>query len=183
MKVFLTGAHSSGKTTLAKILADLLGWQMLPEVARDVLKTHGLTYPLPDYLVNLIQSEIARRQVEILRTSKPDYVSDRFLDCFAYWIVHGDQNLDNRFSLGWASISCLVKSDFFADAKIFVLPPRKELLVTDEIRCVADWETCLRLDAVNKAVLAAFNLRWHEVTALSVEDRVKEVLSVCGIKT
>jgi len=58
LKIAIVGPESSGKTTLAEILARLPGAALVPEVARAYLEGLGRPYEEPDLLV------IARAQVE-----------------------------------------------------------------------------------------------------------------------
>ena len=61
IKIVLEGTHSTGKTTLAKNLAQALGLPLIPEPARPVLASRGITAAFEGcdpWNIALIQTEI-----------------------------------------------------------------------------------------------------------------------------
>lgn len=60
MKVAIEGTHCAGKTTLATMLADRLGWPMIPEMARAV---HARGYELNESATYESQESILNMQI------------------------------------------------------------------------------------------------------------------------
>ncbi|MBU0598723.1 ATP-binding protein [Patescibacteria group bacterium] len=84
MKLALTGAQSTGKTTLAKELSKLFNLPLITEQSRTVIKQFNVTAPkylkeeeLPDFQWKLFASQIIEEQ------SKKNFISDRCPTCFA----------------------------------------------------------------------------------------------------
>jgi NadR type nicotinamide-nucleotide adenylyltransferase len=71
--IVLTGPESSGKTTLARRLAELHGTAWVPEYAREYLENLGRPYEESDLL------EIARGQLE--REERAKAKAEKFLFC------------------------------------------------------------------------------------------------------
>ena len=173
MKIFLTGAHSTGKTTLAKALSERLGLPLLPEVARRVLAEKGLTFPVPPDRVDEVQRAIAERQSRVFFESPESYVSDRFFDSYAYSAVYG-----NRM-FGFFPVSFELQ---FPNAYVFSLPVRRDLFVTDAIRGPSDYDDALRIDGALMMLYQMHGIPARRIKSASVESRVEEVLAVIGVK-
>ena len=173
MKIFLTGAHSTGKTTLAKALSERLGLPLLPEVARRVLTEKGLTFPVPSERVNEVQSAIIAKQWDVFRDAPNSYVSDRFLDFHAYSTVYGGR-MSDIFPIEYRS--------WFRDASVFSLPVRRDMFVTDAIRGPSEFDDALRIDGALMMLYQMHGIPVRRIKSSSVESRVEEVLAVIGVK-
>lgn len=173
MKIFLTGAHSSGKTTLANALAERLNLPVLPEVARRVLREKGLVFPVPVDRVNEVQQAIAIEQWRLFDDAPDSYISDRLFDYHAYSTIYGGSLIGfcpQRFE-AW-----------FENAHVFMLPTRRDLFVTDEIRGPSDFDDALRIDGALMMLYQMHGIPVHRVRSASVDVRVEEVLSVISNK-
>lgn len=94
MRIGICGAESTGKTTLAKALADKLELPLITEQARGVAKRLGIDDLNKDYpkrLWDRFQWECLKTQMAIEQRHE-SFVSDRtVLDNLAYWLVdHAD---------------------------------------------------------------------------------------------
>lgn len=84
MKILITGAMGTGKTTLTSDISKNIGYKILPEVAR-LMAEEG--YKLDKKITPEIELEILRRQV-LLEEEKEDYIADRgLIDLLAYCLV------------------------------------------------------------------------------------------------
>lgn len=74
MNYVFTGPESSGKTTLAKLVAKEKNGIYVPEVARDYLKEIGIAYTQNDLL------EIAKQQYQLQEKAKSETTKSLFFD-------------------------------------------------------------------------------------------------------
>src|SRR5580693_3031844 len=91
LRIYIAGAHSTGKTTLARWIARNYNLPLVTEVARAVLAE--LEIPLETLRVDLdrtktFQKEVFRRQFEMERRAGNRFVSDRTFDNLAYACHH-----------------------------------------------------------------------------------------------
>jgi nicotinamide riboside kinase len=97
LKIILTGPESSGKTTLAKLLADTLDTNLVPEFSRPYLEFLGRTYHYDDLhtILNgqssweLWHARHCRKQVMVCDT---DWTVIRIWEQFRYGTVLFTQN-------------------------------------------------------------------------------------------
>ena len=79
LKIAFTGPESSGKTTMAELIAKAYSTSFIPEYAREFLKAKT-TYTLADL------DEIAKKQVELCKASKNTLViSDTEMAVMLIW--------------------------------------------------------------------------------------------------
>jgi cytidylate kinase len=98
MRVAFAGASGTGKTTLAKFVAEVFGLEMNPIGSRQVAKAMGFDSP---YDVDKagrrtkFQVRLLKEKVE-WEASRNDFVSDRTVfDNLAYTMLHGVDSIDN----------------------------------------------------------------------------------------
>ena len=90
-RIYLVGAHSTGKTTLARWVRDEYGLPMISEVARGVLaemeaRLDSLRTDIA--LVNRYQREVFERQIAAEEAQTGSFVSDRAFCNLAYAAQH-----------------------------------------------------------------------------------------------
>jgi len=79
LKIAFTGPESSGKTTMAELIAEEYSTSFIPEYAREFLKDK-ITYTLADL------DEIAKQQVELCKASKNTLlISDTEMAVMIIW--------------------------------------------------------------------------------------------------
>lgn len=182
IRVYLVGAHATGKTTLARWVRDHYGIPMIAEVARGVLAEMEArldTLRTDISLVNRYQYEVFRRQIDAENAVGGSFVSDRAFCNLAYAAHHST-----------------ILADIFRDRKlgeymswvrqgiVFFVRPHRELVVADGVRAGLEWEEVVRIDGMVKLLLEVFGVPYIPVESLSMQERVRlmeRVLELAGL--
>lgn len=182
LRVYLVGAHSTGKTTLARWVRDRYGIPMISEVARGVLaemeaRLDSLRTDVD--LVNRYQAEVYRRQIAAEQEQPGSFVSDRAFCNLAYAAHHAtilsEVARDPRLAEYMASVR---------EGLVFYLRPHRELLAEDGVRAGVAWEEVLRIDGMVKLMLELFAVPYIPVESLSMQERIRmveRVLELAGL--
>jgi predicted ATPase len=181
-RIYLVGAHATGKTTLARWIRDRYGLPMISEVARGVLaemeaQLDALRSNLD--LVDRYQQEVFERQLEAEERQGGSFVSDRAFCNLAY-AAHHSRILariasDPRLERYMASVRAGI---------VFYLRPHPALVVSDGVRAGLAWEEVLRIDGMVKLLLEMFGVPYIPVESLAMQERVRlieRVLSLAGL--
>jgi predicted ATPase len=178
-RIYLVGAHATGKTTLARWIRDRYGLPMISEVARGVLAEMEarLDAMRSDVdLVNRYQSEVFERQLEAEEQQTGAFVSDRAFCNLAYAAHHstilGEIANDPRLRRYMQAVR---------DGIVFFLRPHRELVVADGVRAGLDWEEVVRIDGMVKLLLEMFGVPYIPVESLSMQERVRLVERVLDL--
>jgi len=189
-RIYLVGAHATGKTTLARWIRDRYGLPMISEVARGVLaemeaQLESLRTNLQ--LVNKYQAQVFERQLEMEARATIDatergtaFVSDRAFCNLAYAAHHStilsEVMEDPRLARYMQSVRKGI---------VFYLRPHKELVVPDGTRAGLEWEEVVRIDGMVKLLLEMFAVPYVPVDCLPMQERVRcveRVLSIAGLQ-
>lgn len=182
-RIYMVGAHSTGKTTLARWVRDAYGLPMISEVARGVLAE--MEAPLDSIrsnvaVVDRYQREVFLRQVSSEMEQPGSYVSDRSFCNLAYAASHStilsELAGDPRLQRYMAQVR---------DGLVFFVRPHRELLANDGVRENADWEAVIRIDGMVKFMLEWFGVPYIPLASLSMQERVRmvdRVLSLSGLR-
>jgi len=182
--ILFSGAHTTGKTTLARHVADRYQLPLLSEVVRGVLASRETTLRrLSADLdsMNAFQRAVYERQLieEQARQGTP-FVSDRGPDNLAYavlqaeWGVGSDLLNDERTMRYMASLR--------EHAVVFVVEPQEELLTTDGTRHHVDWPTVLRVDGMIRMLLHQHRVPFVPISCLLLSQRMQVVDAVLNGK-
>jgi cytidylate kinase len=175
MRVYFIGAHSTGKTTMARYVSKQTGLPLLPEVARMVLAERELsmeTLRSDLDVVDSFQEEIFRRQVQVERDAHINFVSDRSFDNLAYAAQHA------------RVLHKIVKSRTFTtymeglrttDVVLFYIRPVRATLRNDGIREQIDWDELIRIDGAIKFMLEMWGLPYYMINTASMQERARLV--------
>ena len=178
-RIYLVGAHATGKTTLARWIRDHYGVPMISEVARGVLaemeaRLDALRSDLD--LVDRYQSEVFARQLEAEAAHDGPFVSDRAFCNLAYAAHHarilGTIASDPRLAEYMQGVRGGI---------VFFPRPHKELVVADGVRAGLEWEEVVRIDGMVKLLLEMFSVPYIPVESLSMQERVRLVESVLNL--
>ena len=181
-RIYLVGAHATGKTTLARMIRDRYDLPMISEVARGVLaemeaQVDQLRTNLD--LVDRYQMEVFERQIEAEQNHAGGFVSDRAFCNLAY-AAHHSTILPKIF----ADPRLAHYMDSVRQGVVFFLRPQRRLLVQDGVRETLDWEDVLRIDGMVKLMLEMFGIPYIPVESLSMQERLQtvgQVLRLAGM--
>lgn len=177
MRIYFTGCHASGKSTLARLTAKEFKLPFLNEVARTVLAEKEIS--LETLRVNLeaidnYQTEVFNRQIQEEKKYE-SFVSDRSFDNLAYMAQHGTQlNELINSEICKNYIESLRKKDVV----IFFMRPTKATMKNDGIREEVSWDQMISIDAMIKMLFELYNLNYIQISAESMQERVRLVKSV-----
>jgi len=182
LRIYLVGAHATGKTTLARWIRDRYVLPMISEVARGVLaemeaRLDSLRSDIE--LVNHYQELVFQRQIEAEAAQPGSFVSDRAFCNLAYACHHstvlGRIATDPRLLTYMQSVR---------EGLVFFLRPHRELIVADGVRAGLEWEEVVRIDGMVKLLLELFRIPYIPVESLSMQERVRlmeRVLDLAGL--
>lgn len=173
MRIYVCGAHSSGKTTLVRYISEKYKLPMITEVARKVLVESEI--PLERLrtdldLVDKYQEEIWNRQIIEERNALGSFVSDRGFDNIAYAAEHS--NLCSKLVAG-PKIDDYVRE--MKKGVIFFVRPDKGLLTEDNVRESPTWESVLRIDGMIKFLLEMYGMDYLPISTVSMQERARIV--------
>ncbi len=182
-RIYLVGAHSTGKTTLARWIRDRYGLPMISEVARGVLaemeaQLDSLRADLD--LVGRYQRAVFERQLEAEAQHVGPFVSDRAFCNLAYAAHH---------STVLSEIARDPRLERYMDSVrggiVFYLRPHRELVQADGVRAGLEWEEVVRIDGMVKLLLELFAVPYLPVESLAMQERVRlveNVLCLAGVE-
>lgn len=179
LRIYFVGAHSTGKTTLARWVRDTYGLPMISEVARGVLaemeeQLDSMRSRLE--VVDRYQAEVFERQISAEAGHVGSFVSDRAFCNLAYAAQHArvlnKLASDPRLAAYMESVK---------DGLVFFLRPHRELLAEDGVRAGVAWEEVLRIDGMVKLMLEMFSVPYIPVESLAMQERVRLVERVLSL--
>jgi len=181
MKIYFSGAHGSGKSTLSRYVANRYNIFMISETARMVLSEQELqidTLREDLEIANNYQKQVFDRQ--LLEESKySDFVSDRsIIDILAYSAQH-TQILPELMASPELRpyLDNLKKSDSF----IFFVKPSKATLKPDGVRESINWDGVVAIDAQIKLLLKMWEIRYFQINMDNMQERIQFVDSVLSL--
>lgn len=181
MRVYISAAHSCGKSTLARYISEKYNLPMVHETARMILSEKELNINSLRTDLNVVdnyQRDIFKRQ--LLEEEKHiDFVSDRSFDFLAYSAQHTrilPELLSDPMLLKY--IEKLREPDSY----IFFIRPSKSTLKDDGIRETLNWDGVVAIDAMIKLLLQMFGLRYFMISTDSMQERAQLVDAILSLK-
>lgn len=184
MKVYFTGCHSSGKTTLARYVSQHYKIPMISEVARMILSEKEIHLDVLRHDLDQVddyQRQVFHRQIEEENKQKSSFVSDRsFLDSLSYAAQHtrilpelvADAKIQTHLSI-------LQKNDSY----IFFVRPCKATLKSDGVRENPNWDGVVAIDAMIKLLLQMWSIKYYSINTDNMQERVRLIDSVLTTAT
>ncbi len=182
MKIYFTGAHSTGKTTLARYVSEKYKLPLLTEVARMILSEKELQIDsLRSNLdtVDNYQKSIFDRQLEEEK-NKTEFVSDRSLiDCLSYSAEHS-RILPEL--LARADLTDYIANLAEPGSILFFVRPSKATLQADGVRESINWDGVVAIDSMIKFMLEMWQLPHFQISMDNMQERVQLINSVLSLK-
>ena len=177
LRIYFVGAHSTGKTTMARYTAQQYGLPLLTEVARLLLAEKELTLETlrsDIQAVNAYQRGILAKQLSE-EDGKEHFVSDRSFDNLAYACEHTTILSE---LLKKQEINNYIESLRKPDNLIFFIRPCTELLFNDGIREKVKWDDVIKIDSHVKFMLEMWKLRYFQINTPCMQERIRMVEAV-----
>lgn len=181
MRIYFSGSHSSGKSTLARYVSGKYSLPMITECARAILSEQEL---LVDALrsdiniVNKYQTDVFKRQLEEEKKHNI-FVSDRSLiDCLSYSFQHS--------GIGAQLMCDPMLKDYLEALKepssiIFFVRPSKATLKDDGVRESLTWDGIIAIDAMVKLLLEMFEIRYFQINTDSMQERIRIIDNIISL--
>jgi nicotinamide riboside kinase len=183
MKVYFTGSHSVGKTTLARYVSEKYKLPMITETARMVLsekeyKLDTLRYDID--LVDQYQQQVFYRQISE-EAKFPSFVSDRSaLDVLAYSAQHTRILPD---LMAAPELIPYLASLRAPDVFIYFVRPSKATLKADGVREFINWDGVVAIDAQIKFMLEMWKIRYFTISIDNMQERIRNIDNVLSLNT
>lgn len=171
MKVYFCGAHSVGKSSLARHTSTRYNLPMISETARMILSEQELQ--INTLRCDLDSSDKYQKQVferQIVEEKKyKSFVSDRsIIDILAYSAQHTRITADLLARPEMTSyLNGLRKS------VIFFVRPSKATLKDDGVRESISWDGIISVDAMIKLFLQIWKLKYHIISTDNIQERIQ----------
>ncbi|MEE8607491.1 MAG: AAA family ATPase [Nitrospiraceae bacterium] len=182
MKIEFTGSGGSGKTTTAMAVAEALGLELLPSVARDVYEKRGI---IEKDRPGLSQTDAHELQMEIFQThldqlenfKHHSYVADRSLVCRLAYSLLNDTLIESPDLLFLCEAT--KHAAMRVDLLVYFPTPHWEVKA-DNFRLNSLRET-VALDALTLGFLQSAQIPAMTAFKGTVEDRTLQITSVARL--
>jgi len=175
LRIYVCGAHSTGKTTLARHLSRELGLPLINEVARQVMAELELTFEslrVDLECVGRYQTEVFKRQISVEDRFPEGFVSDRTFCNLAYAARHStvlpellDVNAERYFD------------HVREDGLVFFVRPHRECMQDDGLRERVEWDEINRIDGILDFLLGWKRIPCVGISELNMKDRVRTAMT------
>jgi len=179
MRIYIAGSHSTGKTSISRILSKEYKLPLLNEVARTVLAEKELNLDVLRTDLDVVddyQEEVFFRQLKE-ENKYESFVSDRTFDNLAYAAQHSRilSKLINSEELK-TYVETLKRDDVY----LFFIRPSKATLKNDGTRETICWDGVVAIDSMIKFMFEMFDLRYISINSVSMQERIKTIKTIIG---
>lgn len=180
MKVYLSGSHSCGKSTLARYISETYKLPLLTETARQVLSEKELQLDTMRHDINLVndyQMEVFKRQL-LQEKDQDNFVCDRSFDGLAYAAQHS-----TIFSKIFNSPELKEYINNLKNNKsiIFFVRPSKATLKNDGVREHITWDGVIAIDAMIKLLFELFELPYFQISVDNMQERIRFIDNIINL--
>jgi|SRR5579859_399562 len=182
MKIYFSGAHSCGKSTLSRYVSSKYNLPIVTETARMILSEQELQIDqlrCDPEIANNYQRQVFKRQ--ILEESKyTSFVADRsIIDILAYSAQHSKILPE---LMGRPELTAALESLKMLDVILFFIRPTKATLRSDGVREILNWDSVIAIDAMLKLLFEMFEIKYFQINADSIQERTKLIDNIINIK-
>ena len=181
MHIYFIGAHSVGKSTLARYVSQKYELPMISETARMILSEQELQIDSLRSDVDIVdkyQRQVFDRQL-VEERKHVSFVSDRsVIDVLAYSAQHSRILPELLASTQLKTYLDLLR---VPDSFIFFVRPSKATLKADGVRESLTWDGVVAIDAQIKFMLEMWNLPHFQINVDNMQERVKLIDSVLSL--
>lgn len=182
MKIYFCGAHSTGKSTLARYVSEKYNLPMISETARMILSEQELqidSLRCNMDVANKYQKEVFERQI-LEEQKHMSFVSDRsIIDVLAYTAQHTNVL---RELLDHTSLTDYITKLLAPDSILFFVSPAKATLSADGVREAINWDGVISINAMIKLLLEMFKIRYFQINVESMQERTKLIDSILSLQ-
>jgi len=178
MRIYMTGAHSVGKTTIVNHIAEEYDINRINEVAREVLRDYnmGLNEIRGDLQTcKKFQRTVLKRQIEKEKNTEEPFISDRGIDIFSYIAMY-THDLQNILKEEWTQD--YIKSYHENNTVVIFVRPVPELIQEDGVRVDLTMENINRIDGMIKFILERYDIDYHSLETKHLGERVRFVRGI-----
>lgn len=181
MKIYISGCHGAGKSTVARYVSETYFLPFICEVARTILSEQELhidSLRADINITNKYQKDVFERQI-VEENKHQSFVSDRcLLDILAYSAQHTNilKNLINSSEL-FEYVEKLKNDNAF----IFFIRPSKATLKADGVRESLSWDGVVAIDAQIKLLFEMFDIRYFQINTDNMQERIRLIDSVLSL--
>jgi len=176
LRIYVCGAHSTGKTTLARHLSQELGLPLINEVARQVMAEMELSFEtlrVDLRQVGTYQKEVFRRQLKVEDRFPEGFVSDRAFCNLAYAARHS-----NALPELLASPDAVAYFEHLrTHGLVFFVRPHRECMQDDGFRERVAWDEINRIDGILDFIFGWQQIPCIGISELNMKDRVRTALT------
>lgn len=181
MKIYYTGAHASGKSTLARYTSQKYNLPMLTEAARMVLSEWELNVDSlrsDIAVVDAYQSAVFDRQL-VEEAKLASFVADRSLiDSIAYAAQHS--TITNQL-VNKSEFHKYIEAMCKPNTMVFFVRPSIATMKADGVREQLNWDAVITIDAMLKLLLEMYSIRYHQINTSNMQERIRIVDSIISL--
>jgi len=181
MKIWVSGGHSSGKSSICRYISQKYNLPMINEAARLILSSQELNINILRCdldVADKYQTDVFNRQL-LEEQKHPSFVADRSLiDILAYSGQHSRilPELMKR-----PELQPYIDSLKLPDTILFFVRYNPALLVNDGVRETVNLEGVIAIDAMIKLLLEMFEIRYFQINTDSMSERCRLIDSVLSL--
>lgn len=180
MRIYFIGAHSTGKTTLARYVAEQYKLPLLNEVARTILAEREYqidTMRSNLQTINSYQYDVFCRQMAE-EEKHHSFVSDRSFDNLAYSAQHSRvlaPLMEDKM------LKHYLKRLKEQDTLLFFVRPSRATMKNDGVREFLNWDGIVSIDAMIKFMLEMWGLRYFQISSENMQERTRLIDSILSL--
>lgn len=182
LKIFLVGAHSTGKTTILEHIYERYNINKIHETAREIIQKYGGS--LKDIRCDLelskrFQRDIIEQQIEKEKRTDNPFIADRGLDIIAYFCEH---TLDTSEILSKDYVREYLNKYKDDESVVFFIRPEKCLIEDDGVREDLSPEDIYKMDGIIKYILESYNINYITLRTKNLNERIRAVQTVLELE-